>query len=97
MCDSPNLIAAEAHGCVSLHSRRRRELDKNLKGAVLSHDAGQIAELEDQPSERRQSQYHKNAHDEIAPPLAGLVVTHYLLPFRSVRPSMNSSLIARKG
>ncbi len=97
MRDSPDLIAAEAHRRVSLHSRCSRELDKNLEGAVPCDYSGQIAELKNQPSQREQSRYHKNTHDEIAPPLAGLVVTHYLLPFRSVRPSMNSSLIARKG
>ena len=97
ICYSSDLIAAKLHRCILLYPRCRRELNKNFKRIELGNNAGQIAELQYQPNKRTHTQYHKKAHNNIAPSLGGFVITHKLSPFNSPRPSINNSLMARKG
>src|SRR3972149_9813875 len=96
-CNTAYLVAAESYRRISFYPGSLRKPNEDVVSAHLANQPRHIPELEHQPSERTDAGSNKNAHDNIASPLDGLIVTHFLGPFKSPRPSINNSLMAGRG
>ena len=92
-----DLVAAESDWGVLLHSGGGWKLYVNGKGAEFTYECRHIAELEYDPEQGGNGEHNKGTNNDVSSSLSGFKITHFLVPFKSVRPVRKSSLIALKG